>query len=143
MIGEGEYQGGRTICKVGGKVTCLAMILRTYNLSVRGEVATPKSLNEWLMQNGGLGNGGEIEWSKLSELGVKVVSINTRDVELMRRELKKGSLLIGGVMGGRVQVMVWKMEGNMMKVRDPAMNQQEYYTSALSYAIIIRKAPQM
>jgi len=49
----GQDQDDDTICHQGCAMSSVSMVIAGYNISIDGEVSTPKTLNQWLRKNNG------------------------------------------------------------------------------------------
>jgi hypothetical protein len=95
---------GLPICKKGCALTAVAMMLKHYGITLGadGKEATPKNLNEWLINNYGYDGRGGVNWDAITEYtGGKIAfeKIKGRNDEALNNELNNGNPVILNVPG--------------------------------------------
>lgn len=117
-----------TICSAGCAMSSLAMYLTT-----RGHSFTPKTLNEWLIGNGGYASGDLLVWSAANKLGLSYQGQEHGvSVDVLKSGLASCHGIIANVRDGSHWVLLTGYAGgDSFYVHDPGFNQDTYTTAEM------------
>lgn len=131
------YKNGDTsIARWGCGITSLAMVIRSYGVTVGTDNrdVTPRNLNEWLRnETGGYTSDGRVNWAKVSKYTnsqVEFVGFFGADLSQIEANLSAGRRVIAWVDGQKHFVVVTRRSGTSLMINDPLYDRQTYASSA-------------
>jgi len=131
-----------TICSAGCAMSSVAMILASEHVRITNEVATPLTLNNWLVKHGGYVGGDSLVWNAIATLGN--VSMEEYVQKLSQADLKKFvdecHPVVANVRGGSHWVLITAATSNpdVWKVNDPGFNEDTYTYSGMVRFVVYK-----
>ena len=114
-----------TICSAGCLMSSVSMVLADCGKSIGGAVATPRTLNTWLRNNGGYVQGNLFVWAAVNNFGLGFVgkAYSASDIQSYFRQ---GKAVILNVNNGGHWVLMTGISGSSYLVNDPGFNRGSY-----------------
>ena len=129
-----------TICHQGCAMSCVAMALNGYNITINGQAATPASLNQWLRNNDGytcaaddccnlvLDSVNQLAETQVRSLGEPLVPF----LPSLRKMVESELIVIAHVQNRGHFVLVTGISGpESFFVNDPFYKRKEYHYSEI------------
>ena len=114
-----------TICSAGCLMSSVSMVLADCSKSISGAVATPRTLNSWLRNNGGYVQGNLFVWGSVGSFGLGFVgkAYSANDIQSYFRQ---GKAVILNVNNGGHWVLMTGISGSSYLVNDPGYARTSY-----------------
>ena len=128
----------KTVCSAGCLISSVSMVLNGCGRTISGAAATPKTLNNYLTNNGGYAQGDNFIWGSVATFELSYLG-QTGDHYATRNYFSSGHAVILNVNYGTHWVVMTGESGTNFLVNDPGFSRTSYTSGDVRNAAIFKR----